>query len=129
MLLLRLKSRDVILKRWLTKTHIIIITFILLFASIGTYLILSSQAAPTINANFNNLGTVDILDLQILATNWASTNATHSTGDANADGKVDILDLSALAGQWGQTITLTPTPSVSPTPTGQPANSINAKDN
>ncbi len=105
-------------------TKLMTIVFILVFASIGTYLILSSSAATILNADFNSDSTVNIYDLSILATNWGKTSATHAQGDANADSTVNVYDLSIVASEWGQVIT----PSITPTPTGQPANSINIKD-
>jgi hypothetical protein len=106
----------------LTVSHLLLVGFILLFASIGAYLLLMSHASSNLTADFNDDSTVNIYDLSILSANWGITNATATTGDANSDGTVNIYDLSILASQWGQTVTPTPTP------TGQPANSINVKD-
>jgi len=55
---------------------------------------------PSDNADFNNDGKVDIVDLNILSNHWGSTTATHSTGDADNNHTVDIFDLSILATQW-----------------------------
>ncbi len=85
---------------------------VILFASVGTYLILTSQAATTLNADFNGDSVVNVIDLSILSTNWGKTSTTHTTGDANNDSTVNIYDLSVLANEWGQTIT----PSITPTP-------------
>jgi len=38
------------------------------------------------------------LDLSILATWWGTTN---TDADFNSDGTVDLLDLSILASAWG----------------------------
>jgi len=51
-------------------------------------------------ADFNNSGTVDILDFNILIMNWGSTSATKATGDANGDKKVDIFDFNILITNW-----------------------------
>ncbi len=53
-------------------------------------------------ADFNEDGIVDLLDLDVLGSNWQSTGATKATGDANGDGTVDLLDLDVLGGQWQQ---------------------------
>ena len=98
-------------------SHLWLIGLIIVFASIGAYLLITSHAATTLSADFNNDGVVNIPDLSILATNWGKTGQTKATGDANGDGSVNILDLSLLASQWGQSTTVTP-----------PANSINVKD-
>ena len=103
---------------------LVLVTFILLFASIGAYLVFSSSAASSLNADFNSDSTVNVYDLSILATNWGKTSVTHAQGDANNDSTINIYDLSIVASEWGQTITITPTP----IPTGQPANSVNVKD-
>jgi hypothetical protein len=79
--------------------------FLLLFASIGTYLIFFSKAATTLSADFNSDNKVDIFDLSILSSNWGKTGITKATGDANGDGSVNIFDLSALANEWGKTET------------------------
>ena len=107
-----------------TLSHLLVITFILLFASIGAYLVFSSRAASNLNADFNSDSTVNVYDLSILATNWGKTSVTHAQGDANNDSTINIYDLSIVASEWGQTITITTTP----IPTGQPANSIDVKD-
>jgi len=100
------------------KSRFMLIAAVIIFASIGTYLIFTSRAATTLTADFNNDNIVNVFDLSILASNWGKTGATKATGDTNGDGAVNIFDLSKLAGEWGQTVT----------PTGQPANSINVKD-
>ena len=111
------------LKSYISRSNTIFMSVlvIILFASIGAYITLTSSAA-TADADFNNDSMVNILDLSILASNWSKTSMFHSQGDANADGTVNIIDLSILANYFGQTVSITPTP------TGQPANSINVKD-
>lgn len=92
------------------------IALIIVFAIVGSYLLLSSKATPTLSTDFNSDGVVNVFDLSILANNWNRTSATNDMGDANGDGQVNVFDLSVLASQWGQTSS------------GQPANSINVKD-
>lgn len=56
-------------------------------------------------ADFNGDGTVDLLDLDILGTNFgAGPGATMAQGDANGDGNVDLLDLDVLGSTFGDTI-------------------------
>jgi len=76
------------------------LVFIALFAVVG-YIVLTESHAATNNADFNNDGTVNILDLSTMATNWSNSGMSPSQGDANGDGTVNILDLSILATQWG----------------------------
>lgn len=56
----------------------------------------------------NGDGSVDLLDLSILATNFdgANTPYTEEQGDFNGDGYVDLLDLSILANNFGTTSTV-----------------------
>ncbi len=54
-------------------------------------------------------GTVDVLDLSILATGYGGTN-TWKGGDFNADQDVDVLDLSILATNYGQSSSATAVP-------------------
>ena len=54
----------------------------------------------TADADFNNDGKVDIIDLNILTVNWGSTSANETTGDTNCDGAVDIFDLNNLTTSW-----------------------------
>lgn len=60
----------------------------------------STTAPTTEQADFNDNGSVDILDFNILITNWGSTDATKATGDANNDEKVDIFDFNILITNW-----------------------------
>jgi|GEM_PF-2681413 len=85
--------------------HLLVAALVIIFASIGTYLIFTSRAATTLTADFNNDNIVNVFDLSILASNWGKTGATKATGDTNGDGAVNIFDLSKLAGEWGQTVT------------------------
>lgn len=51
----------------------------------------------------NNDGTVDLLDLDILGTNFGLTPATFAQGDFNGDNVVDLLDLDILGTNFGNT--------------------------
>ncbi len=51
------------------------------------------------SADFNQDGTVDLLDLDLLGQNWNATGA-DLVGDANGDEVVDLLDLDLLGQQW-----------------------------
>ncbi len=55
-----------------------------------------------LEADFNQDGIVDLLDLDVLGANWQSSGATNATGDANGDTIVDLLDLDVLGSQWQQ---------------------------
>lgn len=60
-------------------------------------------SAAFLEADFNEDGTVDLLDFDILAQNFGTVGgATTATGDANGDGDVDLLDFDVLAQQFGQ---------------------------
>lgn len=54
-------------------------------------------------ADLNQDGIVDVLDLSILVSNWGTNNPEV---DLNDDGIVDVLDLSILVSSWGQTATV-----------------------
>lgn len=52
--------------------------------------------------DFNGDGMVDILDLDILSSNFGTIGgATPADGDANSDSNVDILDLDILSAHFG----------------------------
>lgn len=55
-----------------------------------------------LEADFNQDSVVDLLDLDILGSNWQTSGATGATGDANGDTVVDLLDLDILGSQWQQ---------------------------
>ncbi len=61
---------------------------------------ISLTSEPSLTADFNGDGTVDLVDLDILGANWLSGSATNATGDANGDGTVDLVDLDLLGQQW-----------------------------
>ena len=46
-------------------------------------------------------GVVDLLDLDILGSNFGATGASWTQGDFNGDGVVDLLDLDILGGNFG----------------------------
>jgi hypothetical protein len=108
-----------------SNTIFVAILAIIVFASIGAYVILKTYGGAA-DADYNNDNTVNITDLSILATNWGKTNMSHSQGDANTDGIINILDLSILATYFGQIVTPTPTSTPTPTPIAQ--NTYNVKD-
>ena len=49
----------------------------------------------------NNDGTVDLLDLDALGTNFGASPATFAQGDFNNDNTVDLLDLDILGTHFG----------------------------
>jgi len=77
---------------------------IALTVAVGYLIVHQSHAA---NADINGDGTVNILDLSILAAHYNKTGQTFSTGDINGDGVVNILDLSILAAAWGSSVSTT----------------------
>lgn len=60
----------------------------------------------------NGDGSVDLLDLDILGSNFGNTPATLAQGDFNGDNIVDLLDLDILGSNFGATsgMTLIPEP-------------------
>lgn len=54
----------------------------------------------TVATDFSGDGKIDVLDFNILITNWGLTPATKASGDANNDGVVDILDFNMLITNW-----------------------------
>jgi len=83
---------------------------VILFAAIGTYLVVASQAATVLSADFNGDNTVNIYDLSVMSSNWGKTGTTHTMGDANDDDTINVFDLSILALEWGQTLAPIPIP-------------------
>lgn len=53
------------------------------------------------DGDFNCDGMVDLLDLDILGSNWNGSGKIWGQGDANGDRVVDLLDLDILGGNWG----------------------------
>ncbi len=62
--------------------------------------VLSDFLTALLSADFNQDGSVNLLDLDILGQNWQQAG-TSGTGDANGDGLVNLLDLDLLGQQWG----------------------------
>lgn len=98
--------------------------FIIIFACIGTYFILSSHAAPGSvcgSGDLNQDGIVNVFDLSILLSHWGQTSATQCQGDINQDGTVNIFDLSIMLSNWGESTSVGDTEATqvgAPTPTG-----------
>jgi hypothetical protein len=68
-------------------------------ANNGSSITSLNVSTPTITpGDLNQDGHVNVTDLSILLSNYATTNAT---GDINNDGNVDILDLSILLSHYG----------------------------
>jgi hypothetical protein len=76
---------------------------IVLLAVVAGYIAISARAATS--PDLNNDGTVNVLDLSTLLSQWN----TAGTADLNADNTVNILDLSILLSGWGATV-VAPTP-------------------
>lgn len=69
-----------------------------------------TDAAGALAGDANFDGTVDLLDLSLLASNFGTTTgALWTQGDFNFDGTVDLLDLSALASNFGTSSVPEPT--------------------
>jgi subtilisin family serine protease len=66
----------------------------------GAYALATKCKDTVRNADINCDGSVNLLDLSSLASQWQLNRTGRS--DINKSGKVDLLDLSALASQWGQ---------------------------
>ena len=65
---------------------------------------LTVNGAPTLLSDFNNDGTVDLLDLDILGQDFGNTDPPNTLqADANGDGVVDLLDLDILGSEFGST--------------------------
>jgi hypothetical protein len=50
--------------------------------------------------DFNDDGKVNITDMSIMLTHYATTGDTVAQGDLSGDGKVTILDLSIFISDW-----------------------------
>ena len=62
----------------------------------------STNLGALLQADYNGDGVVDLLDLDILGTNFGSgPGATRAEGDSNGDGFVDLLDLDTLGQEFG----------------------------
>jgi aryl-phospho-beta-D-glucosidase BglC (GH1 family) len=58
---------------------------------------LQTRAAQNPAADINKDGSVDVLDMSIMLSNWGKTGAA----DINTDGTVGVTDLSILLSSWG----------------------------
>jgi uncharacterized protein YkwD len=88
--------------------------FILIFVVIGSMGIWHSEAAnPALPGDVNNDNKVDLTDLSILLSNYATTN---SSADLDGNSKVDIIDLSILLSNYGQSLAGQPTVTISANP-------------
>lgn len=64
-----------------------------------------STTNPPLMGDANGDGNVDLLDLDILGSNFGTTlGGTVATGDFNGDGAVDLLDLDILGSNFGMSI-------------------------
>jgi hypothetical protein len=69
--------------------------------------LLADEALPFffLAADFNHDAQVNLLDFNILASNFGATGgASFAQGDANYDGSVNLLDFNVLASRFGNTI-------------------------
>lgn len=62
-------------------------------------------------ADFNGDGSTDLVDFNILKSNFGSGDMPHSSGDANQDLLVDLADFNILKAEFGQTAISVPEPS------------------
>jgi hypothetical protein len=64
-------------------------------------LVIYNTGATPCPGDLDGSGTVDLVDLSILLTNYGSTTATASQGDLDGDQDVDLADLAALLTLYG----------------------------
>ena len=64
-----------------------------------TFYAISDTEAPSITADVNNDGSVNVLDLVVIASNLGNT-VENIAADVNRDGEVNILDLISVAGMF-----------------------------
>ena len=69
---------------------------------IDNFQLVVEEATVGLASDFNGDGMVDLLDLDILGSNFGLNPATTAQGDANGDSTVDLLDLDILGSQFGQ---------------------------
>src|SRR5205814_6788661 len=77
---------------------------------------MTSYTSPTffvLTADANRDRTVDTIDFNLLATNFAQSGKTFSQGDFNYDTVVDTIDFNLLASKFATTV---PAPAASATP-------------
>lgn len=69
---------------------------------IDNFRLLSLEGSDQLPGDANGDGSVDLLDLDILGSNFGITEgATFAQGDFNEDGAVDLLDLDILGSNFG----------------------------
>ena len=61
-----------------------------------------NATAPVNNADFNNDGKVNAIDLSVLLANYTKTVTASTNGDCDGNGKVNAIDLSILLSKYGQ---------------------------
>ncbi|HEY7091163.1 MAG TPA: Ig-like domain-containing protein [Tepidisphaeraceae bacterium] len=71
-------------------------------------------------ADANHDRSVDVNDMNILASNWHGTGKTFTQGDFNYDGTVDASDLAILSTQWRFTLPAAPASSTPGTSDAEP---------
>jgi hypothetical protein len=64
---------------------------------------LTITSAPSLTADFNSDGTVNILDYNVLLANFGA-DTCGNTADANGDCVVNILDYNVLLSEFGQSV-------------------------
>ncbi len=69
--------------------------------ALDNILIQDESASGFLAADFNEDGIVNLVDLDILGTNFdTASGAVKANGDANGDGAVNLVDLDILGQQW-----------------------------
>ncbi len=105
-----------------------LIFFCLVFAAIGSYLLLFSHASSLVG-DINNDGIVNIFDLSLLLSDYSKSGSfcatnTQYTCDLNHDGSINVFDLSILLTNYSYSVnntrpivlTVSPSPGLGQTP-------------
>src|SRR3989344_1441139 len=92
-----------------TKTKIIVVLFLVLFANTAAS---KNVYAQGIQGDLDADGDVDIFDYNILTSNFGATGS--NVADIDGDGDVDIFDYNILVENFGKTSTPTNTPTPPP---------------
>ena len=103
--------KNILTKPKLKFSKLNLLIFALVFASIGGYTLWRAFGASSPTGDLNGDGTVNILDLSILLSNY---NTTASSADINNDGVVNILDLSILLSNYGSSAPVTGSTTINP---------------